>query len=103
MSVLSKNVIKYRTVRDWSQSELARRAGVTSACISKIEGGHDGLTVDIAMKISKVFNVTIDTLFRNGKILIDDRDLFCSEFSYLAKLNKSDQALIIGIAKRLSK
>jgi putative transcriptional regulator len=62
---LLKNTIKVqRAVKDWTQEELARRVGVTRKTINTIENGVYVPSTYLALKIAKVFGVTVETVFQ---------------------------------------
>lgn len=52
------NRIKYlRDKRDWSQAELARRAGTTQPTINRLETGEAQLTVEWMRRLAQAFGV----------------------------------------------
>ena len=47
----------------WNQSELARRSGVPSQVISRLESGaRAGLTLDVARRLASALGVGLDAL-----------------------------------------
>lgn len=59
---LGQKVRKLRESRDWSQAELARRAGVTKSAISTYELGLRTPSADVVCSFAKVFGVSADYL-----------------------------------------
>ncbi len=59
-------VQKYRLQRSLTQEELAELAGVTRQTIIAIEKSNYTPSVLLALKIAKVFHVTVDKLFTLG-------------------------------------
>ncbi len=57
-------IMYYRTLRGWSQEELARRTGVSKSTISKIEQGKYGAGLSLAMilDIGEALEVGMDVL-----------------------------------------
>ena len=55
--------------RGLSQSELARRAGVTRAAINGVLSGARGPGVDLVKGIAKAFNIPAEEVFRHADIL----------------------------------
>ena len=59
---LGQKVRRLRESRDWSQAELARRAGVTKSAISTYELGMRTPSADVVRAFAKVFGVSADYL-----------------------------------------
>lgn len=59
-----KNKIRiYRAIHNLTQEELARKISVTRKTVNSIEGGKYNPSIDVAYKMAKLFNVTIEELF----------------------------------------
>jgi putative transcriptional regulator len=59
-----KNKIKvFRAMHDLTQEDLAREIGVTRQTILAIEKGKYVPSLDLAFKIARYFNVTIEETF----------------------------------------
>lgn len=64
MARQTTNKIKiYRAMRDMTQEELADKAGVTRQTIIAIEKNKYVPSLELAFKIAKVFNETIEKIF----------------------------------------
>jgi len=64
MARQTTNKIKiYRAMRDMTQEELADTAGVTRQTIIAIEKNKYVPSLELAFKIAKVFNETIEKIF----------------------------------------
>ena len=59
---LGQKVRRLRESRDWSQAELARRAGITKSAISTYELGLRTPSADVVCAFAKVFGVSADSL-----------------------------------------
>lgn len=60
-----RNTLKvHRAMRDWTQAELAERAGVTRKSINAIERGHFVPSTVLALKLAALFGVSVETLFQ---------------------------------------
>lgn len=53
-----------RAMRDWTQAELAERVGVTRKSINAIERGHFVPSTVLALKLARLFDVTVEDLFQ---------------------------------------
>ncbi len=56
-------------VRDWSQSELARRCGVTAPAINRILSGQRTPSTDICISIARALGVSPENVLRRAGIL----------------------------------
>jgi putative transcriptional regulator len=59
-----KNRLKVlRAENDWTQADLADRAGVARQTIVALEKGKYSPSLDLAFKFSKIFGKTIEEIF----------------------------------------
>jgi putative transcriptional regulator len=59
-----KNRLKdLRTVRNWTQADLALRAGVSRQTINAIEQGKFDPSLPLAFRIARLFNLPIEEVF----------------------------------------
>jgi len=59
-----KNNIKvYRAIHDLTQESLAEKVGVTRQTINAIEKGKYDPSLDLAFKLSRLFNTRIEDIF----------------------------------------
>lgn len=57
--------IKYlRSLRKWSQEDLALEADINKNYLSDLERGSRNPTVKVVEKIAKAFNITVSELFK---------------------------------------
>jgi putative transcriptional regulator len=62
-----KNKLKVqRVIKDMTQEELARKLGVTRQTINAIEKGKYNPSLDLAFKMAKLFDASIEELFFLG-------------------------------------
>lgn len=61
----SDNLIKLRKGKSWSQEDLAEKLGISRQAVSKWEVGTSKPDIDNIVKISKLFEVSIDELVNN--------------------------------------
>lgn len=59
-----KNQLKVlRAERDWSQAELATRAGVSRQTINAVETGKYDPSLTLAFKLAEIFEQPIEAIF----------------------------------------
>jgi putative transcriptional regulator len=61
---LSNKIKVYRAMNDWTQEELAHRVGVTRKTINTIENGIFIPSTYLALKIAKVFGLSVEDVFQ---------------------------------------
>ncbi len=61
---MKNEVYKYRKGLKITQEELAKRVGVTRQTIISIEQGKYIASLPLALKIARVFNVSVEDLFQ---------------------------------------
>lgn len=54
---------EFRSLKKWSQQELAARVLVSRQTIISLEGGRYNPSILLAFKLARLFNVTIEELF----------------------------------------
>ena len=68
MTPISLRIRELRKAKGWSQAELAQRADVTQATVSRIEGGKvASLDLEVFEKLAKALDV-------HPAVLIDQKD-----------------------------
>ncbi|WP_047980262.1 helix-turn-helix domain-containing protein [Ornithinibacillus contaminans] len=71
---------KERTNRGWSQEELAEKLFVSRQSVSKWENGQNYPSIEVLLKVSDLFEVTVDELLRSDdelkeKVINDSKQL----------------------------
>ncbi len=56
-----------RAERNWSQQELASRAGVSRQTINAIETGKYDPSLKLAFRLARIFSRPIEEIFLNGE------------------------------------
>ncbi len=54
-----------RSARDWSQSDLAERLGVSRQTVNAIETERYDPSLPLAFKLAKLFKLPIEKIFQN--------------------------------------
>lgn len=98
---ISSNIIRGRNTLDWSQSELARMSGVTSAAISLLEKGDRLPSLWSLLKICNAFSCSISELLQEH-CFIDEKSTLYAKLNSFNKCTKDDQAMIIKLINRLA-
>lgn len=62
---MDNSVRLYRLDRGWSQSELARRLGVSRQTINAVETDKYDPSLPLALRLAKVFGVGVEALFHD--------------------------------------
>ena len=54
-----------RAEANWTQADLAERLGVSRQAVNALETGKHAPSLDLAFKISAVFEQTVEAIFEN--------------------------------------
>ena len=69
---LADRMILERAGRDWSQEDLARRAGISPATVAKVEKGRGGTRARTLYKIATAFGIDATELYELAREGGDD-------------------------------
>lgn len=86
-----------RKKRDWSQIDLAEKMFVSRQSVSKWETGKSYPSIDVIIKLSELFDITIDELLRGDEVLKDKIYQNDKGSNY-----KFQMGLILGIASTVN-
>ena len=64
---MKNNLRQLRTARQWSQSDLADKLGVSRQTVNAIETERYDPSLPLAFKVSRLFKMTIEEIFEPGK------------------------------------
>jgi len=92
-----------RTKKGWSQEELAEKLHVSRQSVSKWENGQNYPNIELIIKISDLFGVTIDEMLRSDeeltmKVIKDSKQLAYPRLKYTF-----DIILLLGVAMLIIK
>lgn len=59
---LSKRIIDLRESKNWTQTQLAEKMGLSKSTMSKIESGYRKITTDELKLLAEIFGVSTDYL-----------------------------------------
>ena len=102
---IAKKIKTLRKSVGWSQSELARQAGITSSAINLIEKGDRIPSLIVSRKIAESLNISVAELtgdeLPSSTELNDDAQAFFRKYGDIKNLSKKDQEMIQSIVARL--
>lgn len=99
---IANKIKELRSSVSWSQSELARKSGVTSAAISQIEKGNRMPSLIVIRKLAESLNVPVSELTGDSTLSSsDEAQIFFRKFGDIKNLSEADQQMIQSIVKRL--
>ncbi|WP_242950724.1 helix-turn-helix transcriptional regulator [Clostridium grantii] len=68
MYTIENNIALYRTSKSYSQQILANKARITRPYLSNIENGKKKPSCDVALRIAKALEVSVEELFFNKAV-----------------------------------
>jgi transcriptional regulator with XRE-family HTH domain len=90
--------------RGWSNSELARRAGIAPSAISMILSGQRGVGPDICNALARALDVPPSLVFQKAELLPNEAGIApgIRELSHLYdQLNDQDQKEVLTVVRAL--
>jgi transcriptional regulator with XRE-family HTH domain len=100
--LLGKRIRYLRRLDDLSQEDLAEKAGVSHKYLGEIERGKANLTIDIAEKIAKAFNIEMTDLF-DYKHEVDRQELKKEINALIREAGEHDLKIAYRILKSILK
>lgn len=98
-----KGIIDIRKHLGWSQSELAKYAGLTASAISLIEKGGRSPSLNTLLNISRAFNMPLSELVTCDSPFIVDNAIWLNVNSKdFLNLNENDRDLVMILVRRLN-
>lgn len=64
---ISKNLIRLRQSKNWTQDDIARNLSISRQAISKWETGSSLPNLEMLLKLSKMFNISINEIVEPQK------------------------------------
>lgn len=71
---IGDKIIELRKKKNWSQNELAKAVGASRDIIGKYERNDNLPSVEMALKLAKVFDVSVDYLLGEGQYASYDKN-----------------------------
>jgi transcriptional regulator with XRE-family HTH domain len=95
--VFGEKLKRERTNKGWSQGELAEQLFVSRQSVSKWENGQNYPSIEIIIRLSDLFGVTIDELLRSDeelteKVIQDSKQLAYPRLKFIF-----DMLFLIGL------
>lgn len=72
---IGERIIQLRKQQNLSQDELAKKAEVSRTIIGNYERNANTPSIEVLLKLAKVFNVSVDFLIGEGELAALDKDL----------------------------
>ena len=72
---IGNKIIQLRKQHNLSQSELAKKIGASRTIVGNYERNSNAPSIEILLKIAKVFNVSVDYLIGEGKLSAYDKEV----------------------------
>lgn len=105
---IGQKIRQFRKERGLSQMDIARATGMRSGYISRVENGKTVPSVASVERFAAVLGVPLYQFFRDPTGQVpragDDKGegLFALLQEYVHLMERSDRALVLGVAKRLA-
>lgn len=102
LSTFAKRIEELRSLKGWSQAELARNFGTSAAIAGRYERGDAAPSIEVARRIADAFDVTLDYMTDPESKLDAVRDQeMLNRLNQLVALPNDDKARIIEVVDAL--
>jgi len=99
---IGDKILSIRKDRGWSQQQLAKEIGTSGPIIGRYERREMIPSVEVAKKLAKVFNVTLDYLVDDTGDLADIKDrAILDRLLEIEKLEQEDKKTIVHVIDSL--
>lgn len=71
---IGERITHLRKAKNWSQSDLAKAVEASRDIIGKYERNDNSPSIEMALKLAKVFDVSVDFLLGEGQHAAFDKD-----------------------------
>jgi len=72
---LGNKITQLRKKNSWSQEELAKQIGSSRIMIGKYERGENSPSIEVLVRLAKIFDVSIDYLIGEGANAAYNKDM----------------------------
>ena len=72
---IGERITKLRKQQNLSQDELAKKAGVSRTIIGNYERNANTPSIEVLLKLARVFNVSVDFLIGEGELSSYDKEV----------------------------
>ena len=93
---IGSKITELRKLKAWSQSDLAKAIEASRDIIGKYERNENSPSIEMALKIAKVFDVPVDYLLGEGKHAAYDKDTV-KRLEDIEVLDKDTKAVLFNI------
>ena len=72
---IGERIVQLRKAKNWSQEDLAKQVSASRIMIGKYERNDNAPSIEVLLKLSKVFGVSIDYLVGEGVNASFDKEM----------------------------
>ena len=92
IAAIGKRIKEVRTYLRIQQKEMAQKLGITSAHLSEIEKGKSSPSIELVMKITKIYNMSLEYIFLNrGNMIYSDANSESEKFTFDSKITSAEK------------
>ncbi|NJM80719.1 MAG: helix-turn-helix transcriptional regulator [Flavobacterium sp.] len=93
---INKVITDLRKEKDWSQSDLANKTGISQVMVGKYERGDASPSIEVAKKIADAFEVSLDFLVGEGQNASFDKKTM-QRIEDIQKLDNATQEMLFNL------
>lgn len=93
---IGEKIMELRKRKNWSQSDLAKAIEASRDIIGKYERNENSPSIEMALKIAKVFDVPVDYLLGEGKHASYNKETI-KRFEEIEALDKDTRIVLFDV------
>ena len=99
--IFGRNIKFHRTLKKWSQEELAEKLGISKNTICEVETGRKFVRAEKLVQFASIFNTDVYKLFMPEEVFQNDAVGVLAKFSNEVKETMSD--LVLEYSRKIKK
>ena len=93
---IGNKIVVLRKEKGWSQGDLAEQIGASREIIGKYERNENSPSLEMALKMTKAFGVTVDFLLGEGEYSSYDKDTV-ERLKNIQKMDSNTKTILFNV------
>ena len=93
---IGSKIIQLRKQQNWSQTDLAKKIEVSRTIVGNYERNENTPSIEVILKMSKIFNVSLDFLIGEGDVATYDKAVL-KRINDIEKLDDTTKNILFNL------